>query len=231
MNSISRLIIRSCFIISIIAITASANAADIVRVACVGDSITAGMGVQDKANTWPARLGRWLGAGYDVRNFGVSATTMLKDADFPYIKQWAYPQALAFQADIVIIDLGANDSKHPDNDNPKAVNNWQYSTNYVADYEAMIAAFRKANPAAKFYVCFPTPDFPGRWGINDRTIREEMIPMVRTVAKDTDAKIIDLYAALSGKGALFPDTVHPNDDGAKLIAAAVYHALTGHEPQ
>ena len=231
MNSLLRFIFRRCLFVAIFATTTLANAADIVRVACVGDSITAGVGVRDrKANVWPARLARWLGTGYDVRNFGVSGATMLTLADFPYIKQWAYPNALAFQADIVIIDLGTNDSKHPDADNPNAVNNWQYSTNYVADYEAMLAAFRKANPAVKFFVCFPTPDFPGRWGINDRTIREQMIPMVRTVAKDSDAKIIDLYAALSGKAEVFPDTVHPNDDGAKLIAAEVYRALRGHEP-
>jgi lysophospholipase L1-like esterase len=231
MNSLGRFIIRSCLIVAMVANTASVNAADVVRVACVGDSITAGMGVRDpKANTWPTRLARWLGTGYDVRNFAISGTTMLTLGDFPYVKQWLYPGALAFQADIVIIDLGANDSKHPDSNNVNAVNNWQYSTNYVADYEAMIAAFRKTNPAVKFFVCFPTPDFPGRWGINDRTIREEMIPMIRTVAKDSDAKIIDLYTALSGKPGVFPDTVHPNDDGAKLIAAEVYRALTGHEP-
>jgi acyl-CoA thioesterase I len=82
----------------------------------------------------------------------------------------------------------------------------------------------------KVYVCLPTPDYPGHWGINDKTIRLEMIPMIRQVAKDANAEIIDLYTALSGKPELFPDTVHPNDAGTKLMAAAIYHALTGHEP-
>ena len=56
-----------------------------------------------------------------------------------------------------------------------------------------------------------------------------MIPMIRQVAKEDNASIIDLYTALSGKPELFPDAVHPNDTGARLMAAAVYHGLTGHE--
>src|ERR1019366_2422176 len=55
-------------------------AADVVRVACVGDSITFGYGLQQ---SYPATLGHWLGTNYDVRNFGVSATTLLHRGDFP----------------------------------------------------------------------------------------------------------------------------------------------------
>jgi lysophospholipase L1-like esterase len=212
---------------------AVANAASPIRVACVGDSITYGYGLTNRAsNAYPVQLGRWLGADYQVRNFGVNATTLLKQADKPYIKTKAYQDALAFQPDLLVINLGANDSKHPNDGSigdTNAVNNWQYSSNYVADYEELIAVFRKASPSVKVYVCLPTPDYPGRWGINDKTIRLEMIPMIRQVAKDENASIIDLYTALSGKAELFPDAVHPNDAGARLLAAAVYGGLTGHE--
>ena len=207
---------------------------DPVRVACVGDSITAGVGVRDhRANDYPARLARWLGANYDVRNFGVSGATMLHGADKPYYKERAFTDALNFKPDMLVINLGANDSKHPGEgslDSAKAPNNWAFSTNYVTDYEEMIAAFRQANPAVKVFVCLPTPDYPGRWGINDRTIREEMIPMIRSVAKDTGATVVVLYTALSGKPECFPDTVHPTDEGARFIAAEVFRALSGHEP-
>ena len=235
MKPFAPFISRGAVFAALLSIAGPAHAAaEVVRVACVGDSITAGVGVRDrKANAYPARLARWLGPGYDTRNFGVSGATLLQQANLPYIKQRAYGEALAFQPDIVVINLGANDSKHPGDgslDADNAIDNWQYHTNYAGDYEAMIAAFRKANAAARVFVCFPTPDYPGRWGINDRTIREEMIPLLRMVAKDTDATVIDLYAALSGKAELFPDTVHPNDDGAKLVAAEVFRALTGHEP-
>jgi len=205
-------------------------AAEVVRVSCVGDSITFGYGLH---RTYPAQLGHWLGTNYDVRNFGVSATTLLHRGDFPYIGRPAYTNALEFKADIVVIDFGANDSKHPNDgslDATNAVNNWQHKTDFVGDYKELIAAFRKSNPAAKIFICCPTPDFPGRWGINDQTIRDEMIPMIRAVADETGVNVIDLRTPFLGKGDLFPDTVHPNDAGAKLMAAEIYHALTGNLP-
>ena len=201
-----------------------------MRVACVGDSITFGYGLH---RTYPAQLGNWLGTNYDVRNFGVSATTLLHRGDFPYIGRPTYTNALDFKADIVVIDFGANDSKHPNDgslDVTNAVNNWQFKSDFTSDYKAMIAAFRKSNPAAKIFICCPTPDFPGRWGINDKTIRDEMIPMIRTVADETGATVIDLHSALAGRADLFPDTVHPNDAGARLMTAEIFRALTGKSP-
>jgi lysophospholipase L1-like esterase len=205
-------------------------AADIVRVACVGDSITFGYGLH---RPYPAQLGHWLGTNYDVRNFGVSATTLLHHGDYPYIGRPAYTNALDFKADIVVIDFGANDSKHPNDgslDATNAVNNWQHKSDFTGDYKELIAAFRTANPASKIFICYPTPDFPGRWGINDKTIRDEMIPMICAVAGETGASVIDLHSALAGKADLFSDTVHPNDEGAKLMAAEIFRALTGKSP-
>lgn len=94
----------------------------------------------------------------------------------------------------------------------------------------MIAAFRHVNPAAKIFICCPTPDFSGRWGINDKTIRDEMIPMIRTVANDTHVNLIDLRTPFLGKPYLFSDTIHPNAEGARLMAAEIYRALMGHWP-
>jgi acyl-CoA thioesterase-1 len=205
-----------------------------VRVACVGDSITWGFGISNRAeNSYPAQLAVMLGTNWEVHNFGINGTTLLHQGDRPYVKQRAYVRALAFKPDVVVIDFGANDSKHRGDgslDSDKAIDNWQYKTNFVRDYEEMIAAFREANPQARIYICLPTPDYPGRWGINDKTIREEMIPMIRQAATESDVMVIDLYTALSGRKELFPDTVHPDAAGARLMAAAVSQALTGHAP-
>lgn len=48
----------------------------------IGESITLSSNLG--AMTFPARLDGLLGAGYVVRNYGVSATTLLKNGDFPY---------------------------------------------------------------------------------------------------------------------------------------------------
>lgn len=204
-----------------------------IRVACVGDSITYGYSLRHrKHDSYPADLGRMLGTGYDVRNFGHSGATLLKKGDRPYVKQKEYRAALAFKPDVVVIMLGTNDSKHRGDgslDSAHAINNWQYKADFVPNYEDLIANFRRANPQAKIYVCLPTPCFPGRWGINGKTIHNEILPLTRTVAKDTHSQIIDLYTPFIGKGSLFHDTVHPDAEGAQMMANVIYQALTGKE--
>ena len=91
---------------------------DAIRVACIGNSITDGFGIDMRAKYgYPAQLQGILGDGYWVKNFGVSARTMLNKGDFPYMNEMAWKDALAFKPDIVVIKLGTNDSK------PQ---NWQY---------------------------------------------------------------------------------------------------------
>lgn len=80
-----------------------------VRVACVGDSITAGVGAS-KGNAYPDQLGRMLGGKWAVMNFGVSGATLLNHGDKPYQKQAAFKKALDSQPNVVIIKLGTNDT-------------------------------------------------------------------------------------------------------------------------
>lgn len=201
-----------------------------IRLACVGDSITWGVGAKNRdTDSYPAVLGDWLGAGYETDNFGSSGATLLRKSNFSYWDQPQLTQALHTKPNIVIIMLGTNDSKHPTPQIRNAPDNWSRKADFVPDYEDMIAAFKRANPAVKVYVCTPPPAYPGQWGINDTTIREEIAPLVRQVARDTGATVIDVYAALGGKPEMFPDTVHPNNAGARLIAATVYQAVTGKE--
>ncbi|MBO5015861.1 MAG: alpha/beta hydrolase fold domain-containing protein, partial [Bacteroidaceae bacterium] len=89
-----------------------APAKDAIRVACIGNSITDGSGI-DMASQhgYPAILQQKLGKDYWVKNFGVSGRTMLNKGDRPYMNELAWRDALAFQPDIVIIKLGTNDSK------------------------------------------------------------------------------------------------------------------------
>jgi len=200
-----------------------------LRVACVGDSITVGVGTEVRdLQSYPAQLERMLGSGWQVGNYGVNGATLMSRGDLPYRKSRAFTEVLRSKPDIVVINLGANDSKHPGDgsmDSEKAVNNWQYHTNFVADYLSLLDAFRQVNPAIKLLVCLPAPAYPGRWGINDRTIREEMLPMIREVAQASGAGIVDLYGMLSGHPECFPDTVHPNVQGTDLIARAVYEEI------
>jgi lysophospholipase L1-like esterase len=83
-----------------------------VRIACIGNSITDGAGIDmNSEKGYPACLQKDLGTGYLVNNFGVSGRTMLNKGDYPYMKELAWKDAMAFKPNIVIIKLGTNDSK------------------------------------------------------------------------------------------------------------------------
>ena len=190
------------------------------KLACVGDSITYGAGIKDRDHdSYPVQLGQMLGTGWDVRNFGVSGATMLKQGNKPYDKQKAYKEALAWKPDVVVIMLGTNDSK------PQ---NWdQHKDEYAADYKSLIGAFRDANPIARIYACTPVPAWDNKYKIRGEVIDNDQIPAIKQIAAETKSKTIDLRGALDDKKTDFPDGVHPNEEGAHFMAAAVYEALTG----
>ena len=187
------------------------------RIACVGDSITFGAAIKDRVkNCYPAQLGRMLGEKFEVRNFGVNGATLLKKGDKPYWKLKAYANARDFQPEVVVIKLGTNDSKP---------HNWKHKEEYVADYMELIESFRKLGSKPVVWLCYPVPAYPGRWGITDKVMKEEVMPRLDEVAKKSGCKVIDLYSALSDKKEMFPDLVHPNAKGATLIAEAVSSAI------
>lgn len=190
---------------------------DAIRVACVGNSITFGAGIKNRdRDSYPSVLGRMLGDGYWVANFGVSARTMLNKGDHPYMKESAYQNVLSFNPNIVVVKLGTNDSKSF---------NWKYKADYIKDMQTMIDAFKALPAQPKIYLCYPSKVYMAGEGISDEVISKEIIPMIKKVAKKNDLPIIDLHTAMDGMGHLFPDRVHPNEEGAKVMAKEVYQFL------
>jgi len=185
-----------------------------VRVACIGNSITYGDGIKDREHqSYPAQLQKMLGPGWDVKNFGSSGRTLLRKGDYPYWNEKTFADARSFLPNIVVIKLGTNDSKPW---------NWKFRDDYVKDYVDFIREFENLVSHPKVYICTPVPAFPGNWGITDSVIHQEVIPQVRLVSQTAGVPVIDLYSALTGRPELFPDTVHPNEEGAGLIAREVF---------
>ena len=194
---------------------------DPIRLACVGDSITQGDGTSG-GMAYPAQLAKMLGEKWNVRNFGVSGTTMLTKGDNPYFKQGAFAGALNFKPDVVIIMLGTNDTK------PQ---NWGHKIEYSTDYAEMVGKFQGLGSKPRIYVCRPCPVIGGgNWGINEPGV-QELIPMIDKLAAEMKLGVIDMHAALAGHPGFIPDRVHPNNDGATAMARAAYRALTGKEFQ
>ena len=190
-----------------------------VKVACVGDSITAGVGASAQSHDYPALLGGLLGPRYQVANFGESGATLLKHGDSPYWQRGSYGASAAFAPNVVIVLLGANDSK------PQ---NWAYQNEFATDYAALLDYYAALPTHPRLYVCLPTPVPKANYGINEPVVEAE-IPLIRQVAAQKGATVIDVHGEVPDDPADFVDGVHPNDAGYVLLASAVYEALT-HAP-
>jgi len=195
----------------------AARAAQPVKVACVGDSITQGAGAQ-RGKSYPSQLQELLGAGYVVGNFGVSGRTLLRKGDFPYWKEKKYQDALAMEPDLVVIMLGTNDTK------PQ---NWRHEQEFAGDYSDLVKSFQALKSKPRVFVCRPCP-VPGKgnYGINEENVLKE-IPRIDALAKELGCGVIDMHAALAGRPELLPDRVHPSTAGAAEMAKAAAAALKG----
>lgn len=192
------------------------------RVACVGNSITYGMMLADPATeSYPAQLQQILGDGYEVGNFGKSGATLLRHGHRPYIAQEEWAKAKAFKSDIAVIHLGVNDT------DPR---NWPYYRDkFVSDYLALIDTLRQENPKCRVIIALLSPithNHP-RFESGTQQWQEEIQEAIKTVARVGKAQLIDFHKPLYAYPQLIPDAVHPNKEGATMLARTVYSAISG----
>ena len=209
-------------IIALCLCVCASHAAQKVKVACVGNSVTYGYGLQDREHdSYPVRLQQMLGEGYEVGNFGHSGATLLYKGHRPYIGLPEFHQALDFKPDWVVIHLGLNDT------DPR---NWpDWKEEFIPNYRALIDSFRLVNPEARILVCKMTPIFDRhpRFQSGTRDWHAQVQEAIERVAQGAGAQLIDLFTPLHDRPDLFPDALHPNPEGAKILAKTVYSALTG----
>jgi acyl-CoA thioesterase-1 len=188
-----------------------------IRIACIGNSITAAGGLYD---SYPAQLYTLLGEGYDIRNFGVNGKTTLKNGNDPYWGTEAFPNALEFEPNIVTIMLGTNDSK------PQ---NWEpFKDEFEDDYKAMIDTFQTLPSNPEIYLCIPAKVFDNSYDILDSNIVKIKL-IIEQIGAELNLPLIDCYTFFEDKPELFTDGVHPTYNGMWEYAKMIYLAIAGEE--
>ena len=193
-----------------------------IKVACVGNSVTYGAGIEKReVNSYPAQLQQLLGDKYEVSNFGHSGATMLKNGHKPYWIKEEYNLSKEFEPNIVILHLGLNDQGN---------NNWpNHKDEFVTDYSEMISVYENLDSKPKVFICRMTPTFSGHHWFEEgmRENFNEIQYKIESIAKSENLEIIDLHEPLYRFPEYFPDNIHPTKEGAAIIANKVFNAITG----
>ena len=181
---------------------------DPIRVACVGDSITAITG-------YPSDLQSLLGANYTVGNFGHSGATVSLSIWCSYMNQSEFEEAMEFQPNIVVIMLGTNDD-----------HSWarQYNESFEHDYTALITSFQQLDSNPKIWLVEPPPIFNNS-DLSNSYFSENIIPQIQDLANKLNLPTIDVNSAFGNHTEYYTDGLHPNSQGAEVIANQVYNAV------
>ena len=199
------------------------------RVACVGDSITRGVGSSNINMSYPSRLGSELGGKYLVGNFGHdgayinmhhTANTALNEQDLSYIRLSEYEKALDFNPNVVIIMFGTNDSKQ---------NVWD-SESFKAGLETIVRRFKALESKPVIYLMIPPTVEDSYYSrlylIQTETLKEEVPKIVREVAREVDVHLIDLRELYDmSKGLVSRDRIHPSDEGYRVMTDYIHNHL------
>nr|MBQ4319870.1 hypothetical protein [Clostridia bacterium] len=208
------------------AIDFAVNAAEYKKIACVGDSLTAGHSWPKES--YPVYLGEELGADYEVGNFGFNGASICgynPNIFKKYVDQTVYPASLEMDADIVVIMLGTNDSK----DWPKS------EPEFAGLYTDLVNSYKENNPDVKILMVTAPPTMAdNKFNIPNDVIRDNVVPAQRKLAEELGLPMLDLrqimeemdggYEAMIRQDAAF-DGVHFSVEGAKYLAKLVAEAI------
>lgn len=212
-----------------------------VTIACIGDSITEGIGVDEADRnrySYPARLAEALGDKYEVINYGKAGATMCSSSAklyeskswFTFSGRYDELKSRAADIDIAFIMLGTNDG----NTSVEQINTLisenveAFKADYTANLTQMVNDLRSGNRDVRIYLmtspkCFRTGN---TW---EQTLAEVVRPLQKELAAALGIELYDMYTftadTVTQKG--FPDNLHPGKTGYYLIGRALAKTVAG----
>ncbi|MFZ7138861.1 MAG: GDSL-type esterase/lipase family protein [archaeon] len=189
----------------------SVNSTKKIRVACMGDSIT-----DEYISDYPSQLQSMLGENYTVESFGVMGATALLDTHHPYYYEHKFGSAKTFLPDIAVVMLGTNDAR---------TDNFQSIENFVSDYTKILNQIQLLGTKPKIFIVKPPPIFENNLDLQGESFAETIIPLIEKLGNEQKISVIDVYSEMKNHPEYFVDGVHPNTEGATVIATQVHNAI------
>lgn len=187
------------------------------EIACVGDSITQGVGAEPE-QSYPAYLQRLLGENVQVYNYGSNGRALLAASRHPYTREDCYRASLEQAADIYIIMLGSNDIWE---------DCWD-EEDFAQELVQLVRAYQEVQREPCVYLVKPPEYFPSgqdMLGWQKRAYMTDLFEAIDAAAEQTGCQVMDLYSLTKDHPEWFSDEVHPNAVGNEKIAEYIYECI------
>ncbi|MDE6605168.1 MAG: hypothetical protein K2K85_04005 [Clostridia bacterium] len=192
-----------------------------IKVACVGDSLTYGTTLLNrKVESYPARLAKLLGKGFDVVNLGFAGYALNRHSAKCYLNLPALNLLEQYSPDYVIMLLGTNDARQKNFTSEEDFSNaYRSIINSINNLKSKPQIIAMTSPMA--YVDANSREFD--FSLENLS---KIVKIQRALLSEYQIPYIDLYNITQGKTSLYSeDMLHFNSKGAKFLAFKTYTAV------
>lgn len=198
-----------------------------LKIACLGDSITAAVNLEKEENyqqyAYPARLKELLGAE-EVYNLGIGGSSIGRYWSDAYVERY---REIPEDVDIIIVMGGTNDGFCVSDKEFGSLDERAYRT-FCGDLDELMRGLRENYPDADIFFATPFPNILQDYLMRERDYllpQQRFVDVIITLAKEYDYRVIDLYNSniLDSHDVdivedYVPDGVHANQEGYRIIA-------------
>jgi lysophospholipase L1-like esterase len=189
-----------------------------VNIACIGNGVTHGVGVENREkNNFPQQLQYLLGSSYKVTNFGVVNAPVLSNGLHGYNKTAAFKKSQTSNPNIVFVELGLDEIKATDT---------AVISNFTITLEGIVQSYANLSTRPRIVLLLPLPIFLKDSSLfNNSVIKNKIIPKIQKIAFEKNIELLDLFSMFIDKQDLFLDKVHPSSLGGTLISKRLYELV------
>lgn len=208
-----------------------------VKIACLGDSITAAANLEGEEGyqqySYPSRLKELLGA-QEVYNLGIGGSSIGRYWSDAYVDRY---QEIPEDTDIILVMGGTNDGFCVSEKEFGSLDERARRT-FCGDLDELMRGLRESYPDAEIFFATPLPNVLQDYLMSERDYllpQQKFVDVILTLAGEYDYGVIDLYNSniLDSHDAnvvadYIPDGVHGNHDGYQIMAEHFASELIQH---